>query len=977
MTIFGCSFVLPLGHRASSTVIGSLLLGMVCLLVACASSPADQLSRCAPGLPRPWVEALTDPEDAVFEDFARANGAGYLLSVDANLRSAIDTTSPDRYSASWKAIEPALTRVRRFMALEYGLDALSELHQRFLALDSGEALAIRRELHQAYAINDDPEMEPGQKVEALRSILSRLDAREAPVSTSHLLLRIARFEGQRGNREGQLRALEECIASDARFGNHRITCQALGVLGSFRNRDGDIEGMLRSWVQGLQLAKRYRLPEQAGRLTSFLAKYYHSVGRLALGRELTRQAGELCERFGGSPGEIRFLEDWLELNAQIGCWDVVERDLRRADLLLERYRMWDGSAYPSDRFARIESIRARAHLAAGEMVRARELFADTERRLSKPEVRATLSRLRWSWIRGLIESGHPSEALEVLPRSLAETEDPRIRCRLFIESARAHSLMGEWEESSRALDAFLESAKDSPQSLQGARVMYETLRLRLARVEGNPAVILDAVRVACRALHDHLTSMDAVQEGWLGLERIQPLRNELHAIVKNRPDLGYALEMQWRRLPGLLGVARHPEAANSTWKTSPARSCAQLVAATFDSEPKATSDRIRGLGVRNAGRAHLLYRVHADSVERWCWNGRGLTVTRLGVTTTDLRNRVRRILRQIEDGRPSASGFRSAVTWEDAKLHRELHELATRILPPSMMGEAGPSWPVDQDLLLSPDGPLRAIPFGILNLSAKDYVPLVTRYNPIYSTSGGRPGPVQDSSQDPVGGGGSPDPGVIVADPVPAPGSFAWRSGLPSLDHGIAEARALHEWKPRSVLLERDRATKSALLGLWERASFLYFAAHIVRDPDASYLSYLPLSPSTQTESIGGVPTDDAYLDATDLQSVSLEGHPLVVLSACSSGAPYLVHGAQAPGLGESFIQAGASAVIQTCWHVEDEAASKLMTMAMRAWAIEEVPPSRALTIARRSMARDGEFTHPYYWGGVTITADLPFGEWH
>jgi CHAT domain-containing protein len=366
------------------------------------------------------------------------------------------------------------------------------------------------------------------------------------------------------------------------------------------------------------------------------------------------------------------------------------------------------------------------------------------------------------------------------------------------------------------------------------------------------------------------------------------------------------------------------------------------------------------------------YRVGRRSLDRWCIVGGKLSYASLDLSETQLRERVGSILQQVGE-EPPPTADRTATELPEG-LRAELYSLARDLLPDWMFENPAsthfastrtPDPETFPEILICPDGALSALPFGILNLSADGYLPLIARHDPVYRwAAGGDECPTKDP--------GNASPGVIVAAPLPVAGSALWNSNLPRLEYGLTEARALQQWMPRSILLEGEAATKSALFAAWEGAPFLYFACHVVRDADAPYISYLPLSlPPTSAEVEGSV--GDGYLDARDVGAVTFRSRPLVVLSACSSGAPYLVRGAQAPGLGEAFLKAGASTVIQTYWSVRDDVEARLMQEAMHAWAVEGTPPARALNAARRDMARNGAFTHPYYWGNaVVVTAATP-----
>lgn len=956
------------------------------MLGACGSDRADELANYAPKLPGRWVKALAAHDDSSFQDFACQEGAGYLLLVESNLGFAFDTSSLEAFKTSFLAVEPPLTRVYDVLASEYGFHIARERYQRFLELPSEEALSCVRSIKRAYAIETDKGLAPSEKIEGTRFVFDHMNLDATPISITHLLLRISTLERRRGNREGQRKTLEECIDMDRRLGNHRMTCQALGVLGAVFADYGDIEGMFQCWNQGLDLAKEHRLPEQTGRLMSFFANYYDAVGRLVLARELRRGADELCRKFGGAPGEVRFLENWLQLNARLGCWDVVNRDLQRADLQLARYREWGGGDGARERSARIKSIRARAEMVVGRVEEANALFASSETELADLKAQRPLSDLRLNWGWGLLENARVSEAQDVFVRGLSDVCDPRIHVRLLIASARAHSILGEWE----ACDEKLETAQDSQDPKYGEPLgewtLFDVLKIKSAFQREDMASTIEAVQMACRNLERRLRSQDAAQESYLALRNVQVLRDELHRLVKGNQELRYILELQWRDVPRLLGNKESAASAGEKRMPSPLDICSRLVTGALENSLLSNAgeggrdlqdDRgyefRSGVVLADKNSIHVVYRVRADSLERWCLSEDGLIYESLPITRFELRERVNRILSQVQSvpAQVSRMDGRSVQVSED--LQGELHELAMVILPEEVfqgteecrstqLGGSNEASPLR--ILLSSDGVLDALPFGILNLSRIGYRPLILRYDPVYiglatlDRKGGNAGVDRDATD--------VAQGLIIADPVAVPGSFGWWRKLPRLENGIREAEALQEWKPDSILLERELATKEALLAGWKHAPFLYFASHVVRDPEVPYLSCLPLSLSA-TEHGKASRREDSYLDALDLRPGCLKGRPLVVLSACSSGAPYLVRGAQAPGLGDSFLRAGASTVIQTLWSVRDDAAAELMQKAFHSWAVDEMAPDRALNAARRWLAIEGSFTHPYFWGAAIV----------
>ena len=86
------------------------------------------------------------------------------------------------------------------------------------------------------------------------------------------------------------------------------------------------------------------------------------------------------------------------------------------------------------------------------------------------------------------------------------------------------------------------------------------------------------------------------------------------------------------------------------------------------------------------------------------------------------------------------------------------------------------------------------------------------------------------------------DEGLVVADPA-LPVQLRRRfPELGDLQDGSVEASRVAGLLPASVVLTGAAATKNAVVSRWERASFLHFASHLVRDPEDPYLTFIPLA---------------------------------------------------------------------------------------------------------------------------------------
>ena len=93
----------------------------------------------------------------------------------------------------------------------------------------------------------------------------------------------------------------------------------------------------------------------------------------------------------------------------------------------------------------------------------------------------------------------------------------------------------------------------------------------------------------------------------------------------------------------------------------------------------------------------------------------------------------------------------------------------------------------------------------------------------------------------------------------------------------------------------------------------------------------------------------------------------LVVLSGCSSGAPYLTARRAAACLGDAFLDAGAGAVVQTFWDVGDVQARELMTAFVGALSQN---PSKIRTlnnVRRAALMGPRGVRHPFSWAAFSI----------
>lgn len=179
-------------------------------------------------------------------------------------------------------------------------------------------------------------------------------------------------------------------------------------------------------------------------------------------------------------------------------------------------------------------------------------------------------------------------------------------------------------------------------------------------------------------------------------------------------------------------------------------------------------------------------------------------------------------------------------------------------------------------------------------------------------------------------------PTAIAAFAVPDP-------GIPQAE--IEVVTASNRFADAEIFLG-EAATRSALASAAERVQVVHVATHGLFRADNPFFSALRLA--------------DGWLDVRDLYQMTVNA-PLVVLSACQSGANEVQGGDEVIGLARGFLAAGATALLVSLWNVHDASAAGLMDDFYR--ALTECPrlaPAAALRSAQRVAAQQRR--HPYFW---------------
>lgn len=336
----------------------------------------------------------------------------------------------------------------------------------------------------------------------------------------------------------------------------------------------------------------------------------------------------------------------------------------------------------------------------------------------------------------------------------------------------------------------------------------------------------------------------------------------------------------------------------------------------------------------------------------------------------------------------SLATYNLRVRASDQSLQKQGQRLACEILSPLEGVKA-------ERLVVIADGPLNSVPFAALPLNAcsqKGGAPLITAYQVVSLPSllllpalrkqeqqhrdvDGEVAILADpvfSRDDPrvhsQPTGSSPSP--LGASPLGlALRDVGWSRALPRLPATRREGKAIAA-KARHyntfIGLDFDANLKNALSPKLSHFRILHFATHGLLDTKHPELSGLVFSlVDKEGRDI------DGYLQTQEVSELNLQAD-LVVLSACNSGLGKEVSGEGTMGLTRAFLHAGVPHVLSTLWSIEDEATRELMGHFYDAILEKRESPAIALREAQLHVLKDQRWSHPFYWGGFTLT-----GDWH
>ena len=356
--------------------------------------------------------------------------------------------------------------------------------------------------------------------------------------------------------------------------------------------------------------------------------------------------------------------------------------------------------------------------------------------------------------------------------------------------------------------------------------------------------------------------------------------------------------------------------------------------------------------------------------------GEGLAVHRLTATGVELERRVS-VLRSLIE-----RGARTGLTENSENAYLE----QARRLHQQLVDPAGPALSAAKRIVISPDGPLHALPFGALVTGSEErgdrYLVEVAPIHKVLSATLhaqlGIPGKEGTAPRPRIAAFGDP------ALPAPPAGTAetVWNAELRSmlstergfalgaLPHSRSEVETLGRlYAPMAQVFVGEDATEEAAKVVGPRADILHFAVHSILDADSPMNSALVLS----RRSDGAPGRDNGLLQAWEIFERLRLDADLVTLSACQTALGREVSGEGLLGLARAFQFAGARSVIASLWSVSDRSTTELMTR-FYSELLTGADKDEALRAAQLHLIRGGAgagAATPFHWAAFEL-----YGHW-
>jgi CHAT domain-containing protein len=359
----------------------------------------------------------------------------------------------------------------------------------------------------------------------------------------------------------------------------------------------------------------------------------------------------------------------------------------------------------------------------------------------------------------------------------------------------------------------------------------------------------------------------------------------------------------------------------------------------------------------------------------------GLTVIPIDVTERDLRARVKE-MRDALQARAAPPQTRAVGGLAGARAKDGVGAISTRLYD-LLVRPAEKAIQGSERLLIVPDGPLHALPFGALTVPARGsrrarYLVESTAVHVAASATlhnearRMRPEmPVATAAH--LVAFGDPDFGSVgrasaTRGPAASDGVAERGFKLAPLPMARREVQAIAKlFATKSSVYIGPEATEARAKSIPASATHVHFASHAVLDERLPLNSALLLAPSPGS---GDQPSDNGLLQVWEIFEGTPANLDLVTLSACETALGEEFGGEGLLGLTQAFQYAGARSVVASLWSIPDASTSQLMLRFyryMRAGRSKDEALRAAQIDAIRSA---GAYSHPFHWAAFQLFGD-------
>jgi len=272
-------------------------------------------------------------------------------------------------------------------------------------------------------------------------------------------------------------------------------------------------------------------------------------------------------------------------------------------------------------------------------------------------------------------------------------------------------------------------------------------------------------------------------------------------------------------------------------------------------------------------------------------------------------------------------------------------------------------------LCIVPDGVLQDLPFAsLVSPESKRY--LIEDFTLVVNPSASVFARTLDLSRSKQRS--ESEPFLGLGDPSFNQQAFPKLYPLPKSEQELERIRSFY---PQRLILNRRKATESALVKEIGNYEIVHLATHAMSNQQSSMLSTIFLAGESDSALEGQNPDRVAYdgaLRSHEIYRLKPERTRLVVLSNCRSGLGDRSRNEAMSGLAQAFLVAGVPTVIASLWDVDDESTARLMEKFHATHRVKKLAFGQALRQAQISFLQTAppRLRHPYFWATFIVTGD-------